>query len=194
VLSTSTIAHASGGRTRRPAFPAPSVERAGRCKHSSGRLRRENAKVCPHVVVPAEAGTHTPRPVVDRMLLDDFCATPCPVVMGPGVRRDDVERGRRFIFTSLRGAERRSNPLLPSCRGMDCFAALAMTVEIPELNLLTRRCKVRHRPNPEVDLWLARFPLAVLKTIRAFCAELNRPATACKPEVGSSWKMSNQNE
>ena len=34
------------GRTRRPAFPAPSKERAGSFQHNSGELRRENAKVC----------------------------------------------------------------------------------------------------------------------------------------------------
>src|ERR1700733_8005777 len=38
-------------------------------------------------------------------------------------------RGR--ILMSLRGAKRRSNLLLLSCRGMDCFASLAMTIHSP---------------------------------------------------------------
>jgi len=39
----------------------------------------------PLTVVPAHAGTHTLRPIVDKLLLDDFRATQSPVVMGPCV-------------------------------------------------------------------------------------------------------------
>jgi hypothetical protein len=34
------------GRTKRPAFPAPSVFRANGFLHNSGASRRENAEVC----------------------------------------------------------------------------------------------------------------------------------------------------
>jgi hypothetical protein len=41
-------------------------------------------------VVPANAGIHTPRPIDQKMELIASVQQP-PVVMGPGVRRDDAE-------------------------------------------------------------------------------------------------------
>jgi hypothetical protein len=36
------------------------------------------------IVVPANAGIHTPRPFREERLFDGFRATPQPVIMGPG--------------------------------------------------------------------------------------------------------------
>ena len=44
------------------------------------------------------------------------------------IARRECERISKIGATSLRGAERRSNPFLLSYCGMDCFASLAMTV------------------------------------------------------------------
>jgi hypothetical protein len=71
-----------------------------RLTHTSGAPRRENAEACLVIarsdatkqsitVVPAKAGTHTPRPLCvngSRRL----CSLRTPVVMGPCFRRDDI--------------------------------------------------------------------------------------------------------
>src|SRR5262245_61059924 len=56
------------GRSRRPAFPAPSLQGGSTNSHNSGETRRGNESLCVVVpppantaVVPAQAGTHTPR-------------------------------------------------------------------------------------------------------------------------------------
>jgi hypothetical protein len=65
-------------------------------------MRRGNVKPYLNIVVPANAGTHTPRPLVGKILLEDFRATQRPVVMGPGVRRDDVVRHNGIIACDKR--------------------------------------------------------------------------------------------
>ena len=77
----------------RPAFPTPSWGR--KMTQDPDAWRRGNAEVCPrssNFVVPAKAGTHTPRPFFERRCSTAFAQQPTPVVMGPCFRRDDVER------------------------------------------------------------------------------------------------------
>src|SRR5437879_5087760 len=53
-----------------------------------GASRRENAELY-SVVVPANAGTHTPRRRLFSEMVDGFFQQSRFVVMGPGLRRDD---------------------------------------------------------------------------------------------------------
>ena len=74
--------------------------------------RRQDAALCDAVmerfsiVVPAKAGTHNPRPVVDLAAQAKATATvlhrQIPRRMGPGFRRDDVERAMMTIRPRLR--------------------------------------------------------------------------------------------
>src|SRR2546421_10583225 len=77
------------GCSAHPAFPAPSIFEGGKEFASLGQKRA--ARIL--FVVPAQAGTHTPR----RMLLEKCWSTALleqrdPVVMGPGLRRGDDGR------------------------------------------------------------------------------------------------------
>jgi hypothetical protein len=54
------------------------------------------------IVVPAKAGTHTPRPVLLEKKDNDQRAKQFPlVVMGPGLRRDD---GKYYSVSTAAGA------------------------------------------------------------------------------------------
>src|SRR5262245_44400142 len=59
----------------------------------SGRRKRLSSRPEPDAaatVVPAQAGTHTPRPLLSEKIDNDLRANQFPpVVMGPGLRRDD---------------------------------------------------------------------------------------------------------
>jgi hypothetical protein len=75
-------------------------------------LRANGSRECApeQVVVPAKAGTHTPRPCFERRCSTAFAQPQPPVVMGPGVRRDD---GRavvlRIQFSNSLGPSLRAN-------------------------------------------------------------------------------------
>src|SRR5262245_24074073 len=68
VLPPCISLHGDYGRSRRPAFPAPSLQGEGQCdcKARTNRVARTKVHVpccgLKHDVVPAQAGTHDPRP------------------------------------------------------------------------------------------------------------------------------------
>jgi hypothetical protein len=110
----------------------------GKKARSPGRARNKPLKpLCGECrVVPAEpvvtnarATYHTTR----GYGCGRHPAFPAPSVSRAGLpgntRAHRVARMRNCISASWRGAKRRSNPLLLSCFLMDCFAALAMTVD-----------------------------------------------------------------
>ena len=100
---------------------------------SSG-LTRELATL----VVPAKAGTHTAESLCGLQLVETTFAKPRPVVMGPGLRRDNAGRFSDSIFKqrtpSLRanGSARSAAPMTGSAKQsrarlttLDCFVAYA---------------------------------------------------------------------
>src|SRR5712691_9034888 len=82
------------GCSAHPAFPAPSALRVRRgIYYSSGEIapRDRGPAFSPHVV-PAKAGTHTPRRILFEKKWSTALLQQLPtVVMGPCFRRDDGE-------------------------------------------------------------------------------------------------------
>jgi len=64
-------------------------------------------------VVPANAGTHTPRPS-EWVCGQTFVQQLKSVVMGPGLRRDDVSRGVYQSATSTSATKRGSRTACPA--------------------------------------------------------------------------------
>jgi hypothetical protein len=96
------------GRVGRPAFPAPSeFQKAGHLGRTRAKTRGENAESCLQkmpllkiestnarilCVVPANAGTHNHRYLLERKALSHRAKNAGPRRMGPRFRGDDVER------------------------------------------------------------------------------------------------------
>ncbi len=97
VLSCCTGGH---GCNAHPAFPAPSLfSRAVYFQHL-GRNRAARIRRCGSMngasnssVVPAKAGTHSHRTRFCESRLSSFLHPRTPVVMDPGLRRDDQKEG-----------------------------------------------------------------------------------------------------
>src|SRR5438552_14199222 len=71
------------GCSRHPAFPAPSVWRGPTNLQNLGRNlpREREGMLCPHVV-PANAGTHTPRQMLFETVVEGFASTSADGVYG----------------------------------------------------------------------------------------------------------------
>src|SRR5438128_2614345 len=79
------------GRSRRPAFPAPSVQGGTTRLQNSDEMSRENGDACPRCRPGERRDPYAAAETVETRWWTALLRQRRPVVMGPGVRRDDTE-------------------------------------------------------------------------------------------------------